>query len=46
MMKQNTKIFLLVGAAIFMFIALIAGIISAAFYFHIFNLANIVSGGN
>jgi hypothetical protein len=38
--RQNKTILLLIGAGFLIFIALIA----AAFYFHIFNLANVVSG--
>ncbi len=42
-MNRGTKILLLVGAAVF--IALFTTIMMAVFYFHIFNLANVVSGG-
>jgi hypothetical protein len=38
-MKQNTKILLAIGTAIFIFVALIVVI-----FFHFFNIANIVSG--
>jgi hypothetical protein len=39
-MKRYTKVLLLAGAAIFIFIVIIAVI-----FFHFFNIANIVSGG-
>lgn len=44
-MKRNTKAFLVVGGATFMFIVAIAAIVFALFYFHIFNIANVVTGG-
>jgi hypothetical protein len=39
-MNRDTKVLLFVGAAFFIFIVLVA----AAFYFHIFNIANVVTG--
>lgn len=42
-MNRGAKILLIVGTAIF--IVLFTAIMMAVFYFHIFNLANVVSGG-
>jgi hypothetical protein len=41
-MKKNTKVLLLAGAAVLIFIAIITGIIIAVSPF--FNLGNVVSG--
>jgi flagellar basal body-associated protein FliL len=38
--KRSKKVLLIVGIAAVVFMALVA----AAFYFHIFNLANVVNG--
>lgn len=43
-MKQNKKDLLYVGAGILISLVFIATVIAAVFYFHIFNLANIVNG--
>jgi hypothetical protein len=42
--RRNKKIFLLIGVSVFIFMALITGLIAAAFYFHVFNLVNVVNG--
>jgi hypothetical protein len=44
-MSKNTKVLLLVGGGILIFIAMITGIIIGLFHFHVLNIANIVTGG-
>ena len=42
--KRNIKVLLIVGGAILISVAIFTALTVGLFYFHIFNLANVVSG--